>query len=447
MAVNSMTTQDVSLGAVMRAMSALLLGVAILNVGSGALMAVIGLRLSAEGTSSLLIGVIMSAYFAGLTVGALFGTRIIDRVGHIRAFAVYAAIGAVATLLLAIVGWLFAWAVLRFVAGCCMAGLTMTAESWLNHRATNATRGRTLSLYIIVMNAAFAAGPLLLNVADPGGVEILIVAGMLFVAGLVPVALTRTGNPEIGEQRRLSLRELMDIAPLGVLGALTIGVVEGAFFGLGAVFGDATGLGAARISLFLAVTVGGVLVMQYPVGALSDRFDREKIILAVAALSGLAALAIAVLSALTFQALPFPALLALGFVMGGLSSPLYPLNVAETNDYLEPDELVPASAAIVLAYSIGASAGPIAAALVMEALGAGGLFVFIALALFALAGYTMFRVIKGLAKPAEEQTEFWSASWVSPVAAELDPRAPDDPAYDLTAAAYDEAGWNDRPAS
>ena len=442
MAVTNMTTRDVSLGAVMRAMSALLLGVAILNVGSGALMAVIGLRLSAEGTSSLLIGVIMSAYFAGLTVGALFGARIIDRVGHIRAFTVYAAIGAVATLLLAIVGWLFAWVVLRFVAGYCMAGLTMIAESWLNHRATNATRGRTLSLYIIVMNAAFATGPLLLNVADPGGVEILIVAGMLFVAGLVPVALTRTGNPEIGEQRRLSLRELLEIAPLGVLGALTIGVVEGAFFGLGAVFGEVAGLGTARISLFLAVTVGGVLVMQYPVGALSDRFDREKIILAVAALSGMAALAIAVLPALSF-----PALLALGFVMGGLSSPLYPLNVAETNDYLKPDELVPASAAIVLAYSIGASTGPIAAAVVMEALGAGGLFIFIALALFALAGYTLFRVINGLAKPAEEQTEFWSASWVSPVAAEIDPRAPDDPAYDLTAAAYDEAGWNDRPAS
>ena len=437
-----MTTQDVSLGAVMRAMSALLFGVAILNVGSGALMAVIGLRLSAEGTSSLLIGVIMSAYFAGLTVGALFGTRIINRVGHIRAFAVYAAIGAVATLLLAIVGWLFAWVVLRFVAGYCMAGLTMTAESWLNHRATNATRGRTLSLYIIVMNAAFATGPLLLNVADPGGVEILIVAGMLFVAGLVPVALTRTGNPQIAEQRRLSLRELLEIAPLGVLGALTIGVVEGAFFGLGAVFGEAAGLGTARISLFLAVTVGGVLVMQYPVGALSDRFDREKVILAVAALSGMAALAIAVTPALSF-----PALLALGFVMGGLSSPLYPLNVAEANDYLKPDELVPASAAIVLAYSIGASTGPIAAAVMMEALGAGGLFIFIALVLFALAGYTTFRVINGLAKPAEEQTEFWSASWVSPVAAELDPRAPDDPAYDLTAAAYDEAGWNDRPAS
>ena len=437
-----MTTQDVSLGAVMRAMSALLLGVAILNVGSGALMAVIGLRLSAEGTSSLLIGVIMSAYFAGLTVGALFGTRIINRVGHIRAFAVYAAIGAVATLLLAIVGWLFAWVVLRFVAGYCMAGLTMTAESWLNHRATNATRGRTLSLYIIVMNAAFATGPLLLNVADPGGVEILIVAGMLFVAGLVPVALTRTGNPQVAEQRRLSLRELLEIAPLGVLGALTIGVVEGAFFGLGAVFGEAAGLGTARISLFLAVTVGGVLVMQYPVGALSDRFDREKVILAVAALSGMAALAIAVTPALSF-----PALLALGFVMGGLSSPLYPLNVAEANDYLKPDELVPASAAIVLAYSIGASTGPIAAAVMMEALGAGGLFIFIALVLFALAGYTTFRVINGLAKPAEEQTEFWSASWVSPVAAELDPRAPDDPAYDLTAAAYDEAGWNDRPAS
>ncbi len=430
-----MTVQTMSPGGIVRAMSALLLGIAVLNVGSGALIAIIGVRLSAAGAPSLVIGVITSAYFLGLLGGSVFGARVIDRVGHIRAFAVYAAADAISILLLVIVESLAAWVVLRLVAGYCMAGLTMVAESWLNHRATNVTRGRVLSLYIIVMNGAFAAGPLLLNLGDPAGAGLLVFSGILFVASLLPVALTRTGNPEIGKQARVSLRRLFALSPLGVLGALAIGLVESAVFGLGAVYGEATGLDTARISVFLAVTLGGVLVVQYPIGVLSDRFDREKVILVVAAAAAVAAALIAAAGTPGFGLL-----LGLGFVTGGLASPLYPLSVAETNDWIEADELVAAGAGLVLAYSVGASVGPLAGALAMEWLGPGGLFAFAAAVLAALAAYALYRVIKGLAKPAAEQTEFWSASWVSPVAAGLDPRAPADPDYDATAAEYQTDG-------
>lgn len=428
-----MAVRDVSMGGVIRATSALLLGIGVLNMGSGALMAVIGVRLSLAGASSLVIGAITSAYFLGLLAGSLLGARVINRVGHIRAFAVYAAAGAISTLVLALADWFGAWMVLRFVAGYCMAGLTMTAESWLNHRATNATRGRVLSVYIIVMNGAFAGGPLLLNLGDPAGAGLLVVSGILFVASLLPVALTRTGNPEIGEQARLGLGRLFSLSPLGVLGAVTIGGVDSAIFGLGAVYGTAMGLDAARISIFLTVTLCGILVMQYPIGSLSDRYDRETVILAVTALSALAAVGLFVEPA-------FPALLALGFFIGGLSGPLYPLSVAETNDYLEAEELVPASAGMVLAYSIGASIGPIAASSVMAVLGAGGLFAFVAVVLLALAAYTLVRIVKGLTKPSKDQTKFWSASRVSPIAAGLDPRAPAEEDYDAEAAMYDTEG-------
>ena len=151
---------DVSLGAVIKATSALLPGIVILNVGSGALMAIVGSHLSAEGASSLVIGAITSAYFVDLLGGSVFGARVIDRVGHMRAFAVYAAGDAIAILLLVFAGGsMISWMALRLVAGYWMAGLTMVAESWLNHRSTNATRGRVLSVYIIVMNVAFAVAP------------------------------------------------------------------------------------------------------------------------------------------------------------------------------------------------------------------------------------------------------------------------------------------------
>lgn len=433
---------DVGLGLILRAMTALLLGVAFLNVGSGALMAIIGVRLAAEGASSLTIGAITSAYFLGLLAGSLFATRVIDRVGHIRAFAVYAAADAISILLLVLVEWFAAWIALRFVAGYCMAGLAMIAESWLNHRATNATRGRVLSLYIIVMNGAFALGPLLLNLGDPAGAGLLVVSGILFVAALLPVALTRTGNPDIGETARLRLRRLVAIAPLGVVGALTIGLVESAFFGLAAVYGQETGLTPARVSLFLTAALGGIVVLQFPIGALSDRVDRQQVILGIALAAAVTAAVIALLSGMSF-----PLLLALGLVLGGLSGPLYPLSVAEANDYLEPEDFVPASSALVLAYSLGASVGPLAASALMAGLGPAGLFAFIACVLFALAGYTLYRITLGLAKPADEQGEFVPAAHVTAVAAALDPRTPEDPEYDLTAAAYDEDDWNDRPTS
>lgn len=437
MTASDRTTHQTSLGTIVRAMSALLLGIAILNIGSGALMAIIGVRLSASGESNLVIGVITSAYFLGLLGGSLFGAGVIDRVGHIRAFVVYAAVDAIAILLLVFAGEsMAAWLVLRMIAGYAMAGLTMIAESWLNHRATNATRGRVLSVYIIVMNGAFAAGPLLLNFGDPMGAGLLVVSGILFVAALLPVALTRTGNPNIGKQAHMGLGRLFAISPLGVIGALVVGLVESAVFGLGAVYGDAIGLDTARISVFLAVTLGGVLILQYPLGALSDRFDREKLILIIALVGGLAA------TLLAFIGTPeFALLLGLGFMVGGLASPLYPLSVAEANDWLEADELVPAGASLVLAYSIGATAGPLAGSAAMAALGPGGLFAFTALVLFALAAFALYQLVKGSSKPAAEQTAFQPVSWISAVAAKLDPRAPAEADYDAETEEYwDEDG-------
>ena len=301
-------------------------------------------------------------------MGQLFGAGGLGSIGHIRGFVVDAAVSAGAILLLVLAGQsIAAWLVLRMIAGYAMAGLTMVAESWLNHRATNATRGRVLSVYIIVMNGAFATGPLILNLGDPAGSALLVVAGILFVAALLPVALTRTGNPEIGKPARLGLGRLFAVSPLGVIGVMTVGLVESAVFGLGAVYGDAIGLDTARISVFLAVTLGGVLILQYPLGALSDRFDREKLILIIALVGGLAA------TLLAFIGTPeFALLLGLGFMVGGLASPLYPLSVAEANDWLEADELVPAGASLVLAYSIVATAGPLAGSAAMAAPGPGG---------------------------------------------------------------------------
>ena len=410
---------DTALGTVVRAMGSVLLGFGLLSVANGALFALIGLRLSAGGVPSTTIGLVMSAYFVGLLAGSLSGDRIITRVGHIRAFAVFAAAAAITVLLLAMTEALALWAILRAVAGYCMAGLFMTMESWLNHRASNEIRGRTFAVYAVTSGAAAAAGPLLLNLGDPHAFELFSLAAMLYVAALLPVALTRTGNPEMARRQRLGLKRLFAISPLGVIGCLTAGLVNSSFYGMGAVYGQSVGLSSSAISAFITVTLIGGLLAQFPVGMFSDRWDRRHLMLYLTLVAAVAAAAIA-----SFGVRAFIPLAALGFLMDAMAHPLYGLSVAQTNDYVARDEFVPAAGGLLLAYSIGASIGPTASSLAIAALGPSGLFAFIAVMLFVLAAFTLHRMRRRVAKPLADQSEFVTMTQTTAVAAELDPRAP-----------------------
>lgn len=413
---------DNTLGAVLAAMGSVLLGFGLLSAASGALFALIGVRLAAAGVAPGIIGLVMSAYFVGLLAGSLSGERIIVRVGHIRAFAVFAATAAIAVLLLALSDALTAWVLLRAAAGYCMAGLFMTMESWLNHRAANEIRGRTFAVYAVVSGAAVAAGPLLLNLGDPHDDELFSLTAILYVAALVPVALTRTGNPEMARRPRLGLTRLFVISPLGVVGCLTAGLVNSSFYGMGAVYGQAVGLAPGAVSAFLTVTLVGGLLAQFPVGMFSDRMDRRHLMLGLTIGAAVAAAAIAV-----FGLGGLLVLAALGFIMDALAHPLYGLSVAQTNDYIARDEFVPAAGGLLLAYGIGASIGPTASSLVMAAFGPGGLFGFIAVMLFILAAFTLYRIRRRAPKPLAEQGEFVTMTQTTPAAAELDPRAPPTP--------------------
>jgi MFS family permease len=378
---------DTALAAVVRAMGAVLLGFGLLSVANGALFALIGVRLAAGGVSSTTIGLIMSAYFVGLLAGSLSGDRIITRVGHIRAFAVFSAAAAIAVLALAMTDNLGLWSALRAAAGYCMAGLFMTMESWLNHRAANEIRGRTFAVYAVTSGAAVAAGPLLLNLGDPHDFELFSLMAILYAAALLPVALTRTGNPEMARRQRLGLKSV--------------------------------GLSSAAVSAFMTVTLIGGLLAQFPVGVFSDRMDRRHLMLYLTLAAAAAAAAIAI-----FEVRAFGWLALLGFVMDALAHPLYGLSVAQTNDYVARDEFVPAAGGLLLAYSIGASIGPIASSLAIEMLGPSGLFAFIAVVLLLLAAFTLYRMRRRVAKPVADQGEFVTVPQTTAVVAKLDPRAP-----------------------
>ena len=398
---------------------ALLAGIAVLGLANSLMFTLLGIRMSAGGVSGQMIGIVGSAYFAGMLTGSLLCGRVIRRVGHIRAFTVFAAISGIATLLHVLIPWVPVWVVLRAAMGFCSAGLFVVAESWLQFKATNETRGRTYALYALCGSAGAGVGPLLVNLGDPAGPELFLIAAILLSVCLLPVALTRVGNPEIGEPHRFGLRELYAISPVAVTGAIVAGLVTGSIAALGAVFGERIGMTALLISLLMMSLRLGGSMMQWPIGALSDRFDRRRVMIVLSLASALLA------AVMFFAAGAAPALILLVAVAyGGLTQPFYGLVVSHANDYVEKDDFLAAAGGLIFAYGMGAIAGPTLTAIFMDWIGPAGLFVFTGVVLLAFCAFVFHRMSRRAPVPTGEQADFVPTPPNLPGASSLlDPRA------------------------
>lgn len=364
----------------------LLLGVMLLMVGNGVQGTLLGIRGNAEGFSTFQLSVIMSAYFVGFLFGSMRAPAMIRRVGHVR---VFAALGSLISAILVIYpvfpDWI-AWTLLRVLAGFCFSGIYITAESWLNNTATNETRGQALSAYMIVQMLGIIASQVLLNLPDASGFALFIIPSVLVSLAFMPILLAATPAPTFDSTRRLSFRELFRISPLGCVGMLLTGGVFSAMFGMASVWGAKVGLGVREISLFVGALYVGGLVLQYPIGWASDRMDRRKLIMV---LSFVAGVAMAVTAATNP---PFVVLLVSAVLLGGITNPVYALLIAYTNDFLNREDMAAASAGLIFLNGFGAIFGPLITGWMMEMLGPGGFFLFIALLFLALGGYALWRM-------------------------------------------------------
>lgn len=398
--------------------AALLGSAALLMVGNGLFSTLLAVRLNLEGADETRIGLVMSAYFAGLVAGSVVCGRIIGRVGHIRSFAVFAAVMAAAALAHALRVDALTWIALRAVTGFAMAGVLMAIESWMNAAATRETRGQVLAVYMAIFYLALGAGQLLLNTADPAGFQLFSVVGIFFALSLVPVAMTRAPTPELPGRSSLAFARLLQAAPVGVMGAFVAGLVLGAFYGLAPVFAQGIGLSIAGTSWLMTVAILGGLVLQYPIGHLSDFVDRRAVLLVVGLGAALASGALVVVAGQTTTVL-----FVLIALFGGFAFTLYPLAVAHANDRLDADELVGAAGLLLLCYGVGAVIGPALGAAGMRSLGSGGLFAILSAACACLAFYVQWRRILVPVYPGETHTAYRSVPRSTPAASELDPRA------------------------
>lgn len=405
---------------ILTSVSSIFVAVLLFMLGNSLLGITLPLKMEAAGFANELTGLVMAAYFAGLLAGCVYGKTLIFRVGHIRAFAGLSALNVSAMLGHAMLFDPFVWAVLRFVSGLCIAGIFSALESWLNDRLDNTNRGRVLGVYMVINYCAMALGQLSINAWDLSSAGGFIAAAFLASLAIVPVALTRTEAPSLARAAPITLGELYRISPLAVAGAVFSGLMLGAFWGMGAIYAQEIGFSVFETSLFTGSYILGGLLLQIPIGRLSDRFDRRTVLCNV--LAGAVIVCFAGLSAGRLGD-PLPLMLALAALLGGAISNVYPLSIAQAFDYLDRERYVAGASRMLMAYSVGAIAGPLAVSTAMSWLGPHAFFGYIGIVAGLLAAFALYRMGRRKPLPPERQQDFVALPRMSPLGAELHPDA------------------------
>lgn len=405
----------------LRPVATLLVAIFMLMAGSGVLPAIVGLRLDQQGYTATTIGLVGASYFAGLTLGSITVFGVVRRVGHIRAFSAFVSLYSAATLGYVLMDNVWLWLLLRLINGYSAAGIFVCLESWLNDRAVAEKRGGTLAGYMIALYGGQALSQGFLGIGGANAALPFILSAIILSLTVLPIALTHMVGPVMEQQQNFSLRQLYGVSPLGLFGVTVTGVMLGGFYALGAVHAQRLALSQGQIALLMGSVIAGGMLLQWPLGRLSDRFDRRAVIIGVFAATALTSVAIA----MTLSPAP---LIALGALYGGLIFALYPLCVAHANDHLEADERISASGGLILAYSMGAAVGPLVGAVAMRLLGPGGLYFWMAVCGTTGCGFGLWRQYASDSIPDADQLAFQILPRTTPMMAALDPEAPSEEA-------------------
>jgi MFS family permease len=394
----------------------LFFGLSLIGLAIGFQGSLLGYRAEMEGFRGSLIGLLMSAYYGGFLVGATVAPRLINQVGHIRTFGAVSALASITILVHASFVEPWTWAAMRFLTGFAFSSIFIVSESWLNQAANNQNRGQILSIYMVIQLAGTTAGQFLLNLGDPAGFGLFILISVMVSFAAIPILMTVVATPPPEEQERVSVAHLWRRAPMGVMGLVLVQWSVAVVFGMGAVYAARLGMTVQEVSTFLGSMMAGGMVLQWPLGKISDMVDRRWVI----GFGGLCAATAAVLASRQVEA--GVALYVYAFLFGGFCLSQYSIVVALTNDHLRPAEIIPASGTIVMFCGVVAIAGPLMVAFGMQQWGLDAYFQMLAVAMLLLAIISIWRALTVPALPPEYKTHSMIQATVAPVGSVLHPQ-------------------------
>jgi len=415
---------------------ALFLGYGVLIVAHGLQGNLLGVRAVLENFNIIATGALMSGYFIGYFVGANVVPNLVGKVGHIRVFAAFASTASLSILLHSIIVDPYVWILGRFITGFSIISIFVVVESWLNDRATNRTRGKVLSIYMIVTFLGMGLGVLLLNFNNPKNYEPFILVSLLLSIALVPILLTKRKPPTFKKISSIKIKELYKISPLGTFSMFCVGFIHPAIFTMGAVYGALMNFSVLEISLYLfLITLSGA-IFQWPIGYLSDRFDR-RIILTTTALIG------SILTVLCFfsvsvspdfinmssdwkillQHITNHRMLFYIFISlyAGMALPMFSLNLAYINDFLPKEKFVSAGAGMQIIFGLSAMSSPFLCSFFMKLFGPNGLFIFLFIFQTLIGLFGIYRMTRRSTEENPDNTFTPMPRNITPLGMELDP--------------------------
>ncbi len=367
---------------------ALLLGMLLLMVGNGVQGTLIGIRGSIEGFSPGVMSYLMSAYMVGMLVGSRVAPILITQVGHVRVFAALASLISASFLGFALFVEPLAWFLLRLLVGFCFSGVYVASESWLNEAASNENRGKAMSVYMIVQTSGVLLAQVLINFADPSSFILFAVISVLVSVSFAPILLSVSRVPTVSTSERMSLKDLYRASPLASVSMILIGGVFSLLFGMSAVYGSEKGLTVKEISILVGSIYFAGVFFQYPVGFISDRIDRRRLIILLALIGFFG-----VFTGFIFYNNFYVVVLAF-FFAGGVTNPLYSVVIAYTNDYLERVDMASAAGGLVFMSGVGGVVAPVLAGQLMGRFGPESLLFVICITFITIVGYGLYRSTK-----------------------------------------------------
>ena len=360
---------------------ALFLGMGFLMMAYGFQGSLLGVRAVREEFSLTSTGFMMSGYFVGYFIGAATIPKFISRVGHIRVFAAFASLASLVILVHSVLISPFIWFILRVLTGVSMVCIYTVAESWLNDRSSNKNRGSVLSIYMVILYGAMGVGMFLLNFSKPENFQPFILVSVITSAALIPILLTKKKPPNFKKIKAMTLKDLYEASPFGMVSSLFYGTIQSALFTMLAVYATSMNFTILEISIVTFLLAISGAIAQFPIGKISDIYDRRKVIV----FSTFGAAIFCILSIIVSRQMYLPDGLATSktwfyifFILFSFCSlPMFSLILAHTNDYISKDKFVAAGAGLQFTFGLGAMSGPFLCAIFMDLVGSNGFFIFL----------------------------------------------------------------------